>query len=92
MDGTGPDFMHESPFLNIYSYPAEADYERSAPLGPTWHQLDSTIRAADTTWQLPDELASRDGALIYLSLGSLGSADVGSCSGSSTSWARPATG
>jgi MGT family glycosyltransferase len=74
---TGPDFMHESPFLNIYSYPAEADYERSASLGPTWHQLDSTIRAADTTWQLPDELASRDGALIYLSLGSLGSADVG---------------
>src|SRR6187200_1182020 len=31
---TGPDFMHESPFLNIYSYPAEADYDRSAPLGP----------------------------------------------------------
>ena len=24
---TGPDFMHESPFLNIYSYPAEADYD-----------------------------------------------------------------
>jgi MGT family glycosyltransferase len=74
---TGPDFMHESPFLNIYSYPAEADYRRSAPLGPTWHQLDSTIRAADTRWELPDELATRDGALIYLSLGSLGSADVG---------------
>ena len=23
----GPDFMHESPFLNLYSYPREADYE-----------------------------------------------------------------
>ena len=73
---TGPDFMHESPFLNLYSYPAEADYERSSPLGPTWHQLDSTIRAADSTWELPESLARRSGALIYLSLGSLGSADV----------------
>ena len=73
---TGPDFMHESPFLNLYSYPAEADYERAHSLGPTWHQLDSTVRAPDTTWELPDDLASGDGALIYLSLGSLGSADV----------------
>jgi len=73
----GPDFMHESPYLNIYSYPREADYARAEALGPTWHQLDSTVRAADTTWTLPEPLASRDGALIYLSLGSLGSADVG---------------
>jgi UDP:flavonoid glycosyltransferase YjiC (YdhE family) len=74
---TGPDFMHESPFLNLYSYPREADYERAAPLPPTWHQLDSTVRAADATWELPEALATRGGALIYLSLGSLGSADVG---------------
>ncbi len=73
----GPDFMHDSPYLNIYSYPAEADYHRAEPLAPTWHQLDSTVRAADTTWELPEPLASRSGALIYLSLGSLGSADVG---------------
>jgi UDP:flavonoid glycosyltransferase YjiC (YdhE family) len=73
---TGPDFMHESPFLNIYSYPAEADYEREAALGPTWHQLDSTVRSPETSWRLPDDLARHDGALIYLSLGSLGSADV----------------
>ncbi len=73
----GPQFIAESPFLNLYSYPEEADYERSQPLGPTWHRLDSTVRAPDTTWQIPDHLAERDGALIYLSLGSLGSADVG---------------
>ncbi len=72
----GPDFMHESPFLNLYSYPAEADYARARPLGPTWHRLDSTVRAADDAWDLPEHLANRDGALIYLSLGSLGSADV----------------
>jgi UDP:flavonoid glycosyltransferase YjiC (YdhE family) len=73
----GPEFIAESPWLNLYSYPAEADYERANPLGPTWHRLDSTVRAADTSWSLPQALAERDGALIYLSLGSLGSADVG---------------
>ncbi len=73
----GPEFIAESPWLNLYSYPAEADYERARPLGPTWHRLDSTVRAADTTWELPDELRDGEGALIYLSLGSLGSADVG---------------
>jgi UDP:flavonoid glycosyltransferase YjiC (YdhE family) len=72
----GPDFMHESPYLNLYSYPREADYARSVPLAPTWHQLDSTVRAAETAWPLPAHLASGRGALIYLSLGSLGSADV----------------
>jgi UDP:flavonoid glycosyltransferase YjiC (YdhE family) len=73
----GPDFMHESPWLNLYSYPAEADYERANPLGPTWHRLDSTVRAPESDWQPPGHLADRPGALIYLSLGSLGSADVG---------------
>jgi UDP:flavonoid glycosyltransferase YjiC (YdhE family) len=72
----GPEIIAESPYLNLYSFPAEADYERAAPLGPTWHRLDSTVRAADTTWELPASIAERDGALIYLSLGSLGSADV----------------
>jgi UDP:flavonoid glycosyltransferase YjiC (YdhE family) len=72
----GPEFIAESPYLNLYSYPVEADYERAEPLGPTWHRLDSTVRAPESTWELPQELAERDGALIYLSLGSLGSADV----------------
>ena len=72
----GPDFIAESPYLNLYSYPAEADYERAEPLGPTWHRLDSTVRAPEATYELPADLAEREGALIYLSLGSLGSADV----------------
>jgi MGT family glycosyltransferase len=76
-DELGPAFVSESPWLNLYSYPAEVDYRRDRPLGPTWHRLDSTIRAADSSWELPEHLRSRDGALIYLSLGSLGSADVG---------------
>ena len=73
----GPEFIAESPHLNLYAYPAEVDYARTRPLGRTWHRLDSTVRAADTTWELPEHLRERDGALIYLSLGSLGSADVG---------------
>jgi UDP:flavonoid glycosyltransferase YjiC (YdhE family) len=72
----GPEFIGESPYLNLYSYPQEVDYERSRPLGPTWHPLDSTVRAAEAIYDLPPELAERDGALIYLSLGSLGSADI----------------
>src|SRR5207244_3770951 len=31
------EFMHESPDLNLYLYPVEADYRRSRPLPPTWH-------------------------------------------------------
>jgi MGT family glycosyltransferase len=73
----GPDFIAESPWLNLYLYPAEVDYTRAQPLAPTWHRLDSSVRAAETTWQLPEHLRERDGSLIYLSLGSLGSADVG---------------
>ena len=73
----GPDFMHESPWLNAYSYPREADYERATPLGPTWHQLDSTVRAPRHVVPARRAGRARDGALIYLSLGSLGSADVG---------------
>jgi len=73
----GPDFIGESPWLNLYAYPAEADYARDRALGPTWYRIDSSVRATDEAWALPDRLGARDGALIYLSLGSLGSADVG---------------
>ncbi len=73
----GPDFISESPWLNLYSYPAEADYPRERPLGPTWHRLESSVRAPDADWHIPEDLRARDGALIYMSLGSLGSADVG---------------
>jgi UDP:flavonoid glycosyltransferase YjiC (YdhE family) len=73
---SGPSFIHESPFLNLYLYPAEADYRRADPLAPTWHRLESSARAAEGDWQVPAALADRAGALVYLSLGSLGSADV----------------
>ncbi|HEX9550735.1 MAG TPA: nucleotide disphospho-sugar-binding domain-containing protein [Candidatus Limnocylindrales bacterium] len=73
----GPDLIWESPWLNLYSYPLEADYSREQPLGPTWQRLDSTVRSTTETWELPEHLRRGDGALVYLSLGSLGAADVG---------------
>ena len=69
------EFIHESEHLNLYLYPPAADYERSRPLAPTWHNLGSCVRRSDETWQVPASLGDH-GRLIYLSLGSLGSADV----------------
>lgn len=69
------DFMHESPFLNLHVYPEEADYARTARPAATWHRLDSSVRDTDDAFEVPAGLG-RDGRLLYLSLGSLGSADV----------------
>ena len=41
-----------------------------------WHNLDSTIRSGDEDWASPPEIAEGEGSLVYLSLGSLGSADT----------------
>ncbi|HXN58550.1 MAG TPA: nucleotide disphospho-sugar-binding domain-containing protein [Candidatus Angelobacter sp.] len=68
-------FMYESPFLNLYTYPEELDYRRSRALGQTWHRLESCVRATDVPFELPASLAG-PGKVIYLSLGSLGSADT----------------
>jgi MGT family glycosyltransferase len=68
-------FMYESPFLNLYTYPEELDYRRSRPLGQTWLRLESSVRATDAPFELPASLAG-PGKVIYLSLGSLGSADT----------------
>jgi len=67
------EFIHESQFLNLYLYPVDTDYERSRRLGPAWQRLGSCVRR-------PDEVAGHvrgpGRAVLYLSLGSLGSADV----------------
>lgn len=74
------ELMHESPWLNLYLYPDELDYAREQPLGERWHNLQTSVRATDAAWELPAAVAPRDAhderPLIYLSLGSLGSADV----------------
>ena len=70
------EFIHESEHLNLSVYPDAADYLRTRPLGPTWHRLESSVRDTEQSWSVPEWLRDGEGALVYLSLGSLGSADV----------------
>jgi MGT family glycosyltransferase len=70
------EFIHTSPHLNLYVYPGEIDYPRTRALDGAWSRLESCVRANEEPFALPDELADGPGALVYLSLGSLGSADV----------------
>jgi MGT family glycosyltransferase len=66
------EFIHTSPYLNLTIYPREVDYRRAEPLDGSWHNLEASVRGTDATWEPPEG----EGPLIYLSLGSLGSADV----------------
>ena len=70
------EFIHESPFLNLWLYPDEVDYARRDPLGGNWHNLQASVRTTDDAWTLPEPLAGGEGPLVYLSLGSLASADL----------------
>jgi MGT family glycosyltransferase len=78
--GAGPlpegAFIHTSPDLNLYIYPEEVDYHRAVPLDDTWHRIDTCVRIEPGTADVPAEILEGDGRLIYLSLGSLGSADT----------------
>ncbi|MBI4885391.1 MAG: glycosyl transferase [Actinobacteria bacterium] len=75
------EFIHEGA-ANLYLYPEVADYTERRPLSSSWHRLDSSVRATDEAWEIPDQLRRHPnagnpaGKLVYLSLGSLGSADV----------------
>jgi MGT family glycosyltransferase len=67
-----PEMIGLSPWLNIYVYPRELDYVRAAPMPGRWLRLESCVRDEQEAWVPPEG----DGPLVYLSLGSLGSADV----------------
>src|SRR4029078_5366352 len=72
------EFVHTSKVANLYVFPAEADYLARRALDDTWHRMDSSVRTTDAPYVLPDAVRVRpaESALVYLSLGSLGSADV----------------
>lgn len=72
------EFMPRGNAANLYVYPAEADYTQVRPLDGTWIRMDSSVRETDEDYTVPEHLADRpaDSGLIYLSLGSLGGADV----------------
>jgi MGT family glycosyltransferase len=67
------EFMHEGD-ANLYVYPEIVDYVADRPLDASWTRLDSSVRETDEEFTLPE--IPGDGALVYFSLGSLGSADV----------------
>ena len=71
-------FMHPSSVLNLYVYPQAVDYVDRRPLDETWVRLESSVRRTDEEFELPDSMQHRSerSGLVYLSLGSLGSADV----------------
>ncbi|VEG55888.1 UDP-glycosyltransferase, MGT [Mycolicibacterium aurum] len=73
------EFMPRTTAANLYVYPAEADYLDVRPLDASWTRMDSSVRETDEEYVVPTEVAERPegSALIYLSLGSLGGADVG---------------
>jgi MGT family glycosyltransferase len=66
------DLIGTSPWLNLYLYPRELDYARASPPAGRWTVLESCVREPEEPW--PASGDSRP--LVYLSLGSLGSADV----------------
>jgi MGT family glycosyltransferase len=70
------EFIRESPWANLYLYPEEADYARARPLEGSWTRLDSCVRGTEEAWDEPDGFRADGQKLVYLSLGSLGSADV----------------
>ena len=70
------EMIHTSERLNLYLFPDAVDYKRSRALDPTWHNLQTSVRETDDDWSPPEALAEGEGALIYVSLGSLGSGDV----------------
>jgi MGT family glycosyltransferase len=77
--GTEPcpldEFNTYSKWLNLYLFPEAADYDRTVPLDPTWHRLQSTVRTSDAAFDVQEHLPG-EGKVIYLSLGSLGCMDV----------------
>ncbi len=72
------EFMPRDNAATIYIYPAEADYVDRRALDDSWVRVDSSIRETDEAYELPPSMAERPegSALVYLSLGSLGAADV----------------
>ncbi|GAA4581807.1 glycosyltransferase [Planotetraspora phitsanulokensis] len=67
------EFVHKGD-ANLYVFPEIVDYVADRPLADSWTRLDSSVRETDEEFTLPE--IPGEGALIYFSLGSLGSADV----------------
>ena len=71
------EFIHRGD-ENLYVYPEVLDYHAERPLDETWHRLESSVRETEQApADLPASFTDGSRPLVYFSLGSLGSADVG---------------
>lgn len=72
------EFMPRRADAQLYVYPEQIDYPRERGFDRTWVRLESSVRDTDAAYEFPPHLQDRPpgSALVYLSLGSLGSADV----------------
>ena len=52
------EFQYESPYLNLYVYPAELDYKRSKPLGQTWRRTDTSTRNSDGEFDVTEKVGA----------------------------------
>lgn len=69
-------YIPVSPYLNIYMYPEELDYLEGGTL-KDWQRCDCMVRDQKAVkFEVPEKLRGKPGKLIFLSLGSLASADV----------------
>jgi UDP:flavonoid glycosyltransferase YjiC (YdhE family) len=69
------EFNTTSPWLDLYEYPAAADYARSRPLSPVWQRMESSVRGSEAAFDV-DARVPGTAKVVYLSLGSLGCMDL----------------
>ena len=61
------EFIHDSPWLNLYVYPAEADYGRARPLARPGTAWSPACARPTRPGSRPTTLRDRRGKLVYLS-------------------------
>jgi MGT family glycosyltransferase len=72
-----PDFARPSPYLNLLLYPKPLRFRRRHPLDPArFAYLDGCVRREAEPYRVPSFGAPEGRPLVYLSFGSLGTADV----------------
>ncbi|CAG2104044.1 unnamed protein product [Medioppia subpectinata] len=73
----GDHFKH-SPYLNVYQFPIELDYQEMRPNPPKHYRFDHFMSTGGDhqVFEIPISLADKPEKLVYFSLGSMGATDV----------------
>ncbi|XP_074599741.1 NDP-glycosyltransferase YjiC-like [Brevipalpus obovatus] len=80
-----PQLVERKPFGSIepthfgfYHYPQDLDYHEFEPREAKWNRVDACVREPDSSrFEIPEKLKNLPGKLIYFSMGSLASIDLG---------------